>query len=199
MAEHRVSVKVAAPAHQVFALFSHFNDYPKFMTYVKEVTYLDSERSHWVVDILGQHEWDAINEEWIPDRQIGWRSTSGLANSGRVIFEPQPDGTTLVSVDVQYEPPAGIIGTAGEKLGAGARFEGHLAHDLEHFAAMVEAAPRDALDPTSSAYLFHADSAAAKARTTLSQDQTMGIAQIGAGEDLIDAPSTTSITQNDLR
>jgi uncharacterized membrane protein len=78
MAEHSAAVTVNAPVHQVYALYTHFNDYPKFMTFVKEVTYLDDERSHWVVDVVGKHEWDAVNEDWIPDQQIGccWFSPS---------------------------------------------------------------------------------------------------------------------------
>ena len=106
MAEHGASVTVNAPVHQVYELYSHFNDYPKFMTFVKEVTYLDAERSHWVVDIAGRHEWDAVNENWIPDRQIGWRSVDGLANSGVVRFDSDGAGTARVTVTVRYEPPA---------------------------------------------------------------------------------------------
>ncbi len=30
-AEHHTSVTVNAPLHQVYSLFSHFNDFPKFM------------------------------------------------------------------------------------------------------------------------------------------------------------------------
>ncbi|MBV9709753.1 MAG: SRPBCC family protein, partial [Ktedonobacteraceae bacterium] len=68
-AEHHATVTVNAPVHQVYALFSHFNDFPKFMSYIKEVTYYDEQRSHWVADVVGRHEWDAINENWIENRQ----------------------------------------------------------------------------------------------------------------------------------
>jgi ribosome-associated toxin RatA of RatAB toxin-antitoxin module len=175
MADHSATVTVNAPVHQVYQLYSHFNDYPKFMTFVKEVTYLDDQRSHWVVDVVGKHEWDAANEDWIPDRQIGWRSVDGLSNRGRVTFEPVGDGATRLTVDVTYEPPAGVLGALGEMLGAGGQFERRLQHDLQHFAAMVEQAPPGALDPTSSSYLFHAESAASKGQTTLAQDESMGM------------------------
>jgi ribosome-associated toxin RatA of RatAB toxin-antitoxin module len=175
MAEHSASVTVNAPLHQVYELYSHFNDYPKFMTFVKEVTYLDDQRSHWVVDVVGTHQWDAVNEGWIPDRQIGWRSVDGLQNSGRVTFEASGDDATQLTVQIAYEPPAGLLGRIGEALGVGGQFERRLVHDLEHFAAMVAAAPPGALDPTSSAYLFHADSAAARGATTQAQDESMGM------------------------
>ena len=42
---------------------------------------------------------------------------------------------------------------------------------------MVEQAPPGALDPTSSAYLFHGESAAAQGKTTLAQDESMGMSE----------------------
>ncbi len=180
MAEHRASITVNAPLHQVYQLFTHFNDYPKFMTYVKEVTYLDDERSHWVVDVVGRHEWDAVNDGWIPDQEIGWRSTDGLKNSGVVRFAPVGVGQTRLEVIVSYDPPAGILGDIGEALGAGRTFEKKLQHDLDQFAEMVHEAPAGALDPESSAYLFHDDSAVAKGQTTRSQEESMA-ESTGAG------------------
>ena len=173
MAQHSASVAVNAPVHQVYQLFSHFNDFPKFMSHVKEVTYYDDQRSHWVVDILGRHEWDAVNENWIENKQIGWRSTDGLANSGVVTFTPDGDNQTRVEITVVYDPPAGFLGDIGEVLGAGKTFEKTLQRDLEHFAEMVAQAPQGALDPRSSSYLFHEDSAASKRETTAAQDATM--------------------------
>jgi ribosome-associated toxin RatA of RatAB toxin-antitoxin module len=200
MADHSATVTVNAPVHQVYQLYSHFNDYPKFMTFVKEVTYLDDQRSHWVVDVVGKHEWDAVNEDWIPDRQIGWRSVDGLSTNGRVAFEPLGTGQTRVTVFVAYEPPAGLLGRVGEALGAGSEFERRLQHDLSHFAAMVEQAPAGALDPTSSSYLFHEDSAASKGRTTLAQDESMGMSGDTARETLATpaeaTPSTTTVSSS---
>lgn len=172
-AEHHASVTVGAPVHQVYSLFSHFNDFPKFMSFVKEVTYYDNQNSHWVADVAGNHEWDAKNENWIEDRQIGWHSTQGLDNFGKVTFEPTSTYQTKVDVFINYNPPAGVVGEIGEKLGVGGRFEQKLQHDLDHFAQMVEQAPPGSLDPNSSSYLFHEDSAASKGKTTGKQNQTM--------------------------
>ncbi|MBV9945878.1 MAG: SRPBCC family protein [Myxococcales bacterium] len=181
MPEHSATVVVNAPVHQVYALYSHFNDYPKFMTFVNEVTYLDDQHSHWVVDVVGTHSWDAVNEGWISDRQIGWRSTDGLENSGTVRFEPLAADRTAVTVTVRYRPPGGLLGNVGEVLGVGGRFQRRLQHDLDRFAEMVSHAPPGALDPTSSAYLFHPDSAVVRGSTTRAQDESMGIGPKGAG------------------
>jgi uncharacterized membrane protein len=174
LAEHHASVTVTAPVHQVYSLFTHFNDFPKFMSFVKEVTYYDNQRSHWIASVIGQHQWDAINEGWVEDQQIGWRATNGLENSGHVTFQPLGTNRTQVDVFVRYDPPAGPLGDVGEMLGAGSRFEHALQHDLDNFARMVEQSPAGALDPASSNYLFHDDSAAAKGTTTGGQDATMG-------------------------
>ena len=171
--EHHAGVTVNAPVHQVYSMFSHFNDFPKFMSFVKEVTYYDDQSSHWVAEVVGRHEWDAVNEEWIPDRQIGWHSTNGLDNFGKVTFSPVNNDQTQVDVYVNYNPPAGVLGDAGEKLGAGNRFEQAMQNDLNHFARMVDQAPAGALDPNSSNYLFHSESAAAKGKTTGRQNETM--------------------------
>ena len=109
MVEHHAAIAVNAPVHQVYNLFGHFNDFPKFMRFIKDVTYYDDQRSHWVADVAGSHEWDAVNEDWIPDRQIGWRSYSGLENYGRVTFRPVAQSQTMVDVYVSYHPPAGIL------------------------------------------------------------------------------------------
>ena len=172
-ATHHASVAVNAPVHQVYSLFTHFNDFPKFMSFVKEVTYYDNQRSHWVAEVAGRHEWDAVNDNWVPDQQIGWRSTNGIENFGKVTFQPLNNNQTQVDVFVNYNPPAGVLGDIGENLGVGGRFDQALQNDMTHFARMVDEAPAGALDPNSSNYLFHADSAAAKGTTTSRQNQTM--------------------------
>jgi len=186
---------VNASVHQVYAMFSHFNDFPKFMSFVKEVTYYDDQRSHWMAEVVGKHEWDAINENWIEDQQIGWRSTSGLENNGRVTFQPSGANQTRVDVYINYNPPAGVLGDAGEKMGAGSRFDSVLQHDLDNFARMVDQAPPGALDPTSSNYLFHSGSAAAKGTTTERQNQTMqGSSTAATGSDYTTGTAGSSYT-----
>ncbi len=173
MVEHSASVVVKAPIHQVYELFTHFNDFPKFMSFVKEVTYYDDQRSHWVVNILRDFEWDAVNEDWIPDRQIGWRSTRGLSNSGKVKFRPVGPERTIVDVYIQYVPPSGALGQLGEKFGVSAFFDDVLKKDLSNFSRMVEEAPPGALDPMSSHYLFHSESAVTRKRLTERQQKAM--------------------------
>ncbi len=172
MAERLISVAVQAPVHQVYTLFTHFNDFPKFMRFVKEVTYYDDARSHWVVQIAGRHEWDAVNEDWIEDRQVGWRSIDGLENIGKVTFMQTGPNLTQVTVFLHFQPPGGVAGELGEFL-MGNRLEKELQEDLERFARMVEEVPPSALDPMSSHFLFHEKSAVATGTTTARQNRSM--------------------------
>jgi uncharacterized membrane protein len=174
MVEHHASVTVKAPLTQVYQLFTHFNDFPKYMHFIDQVTYIDNERSHWVAEVAGHHEWDAINQDWVENQQVGWRSYNGLENEGKVTFQPVAQTETRVDVYIAYKPPVGFIGEIAEKMGVGSKFEQNLQHDLTNFASMVEATPRQQTDPTASAYLYNTDSAATKGTATTQQDETMG-------------------------
>jgi len=169
MIEHSASVTIKAPVHQVYKLFTHFSDFPKYMSFIREVTYYDEQRSHWVVQVIRQYEWDAINVDWITDQQVGWRSTRGFHNSGKVKFRSLGSESTIVDVYIQYVPPKGLLGQFGDTMGISSYFELILQKDLHNFACLVEQAPPDALDPMSSHYLFHSESAAAKKLITSKQ------------------------------
>jgi hypothetical protein len=173
MTEHYASVTVRAPVHQVYELFTHFDDFPKFMRFVKEVTYLDEQRTHWVVHVLRDYEWVAFNEDWLSDKQVGWRSISGLKNTGKVKFRPLGPNRTMVDVFINYVPPTGPLGAVVDVLSASEYFASVLSEDLRHFARMVEEAPMSALDPMSSNYLFHASSAVAAGSITDRQKAAM--------------------------
>ena len=190
MSEHHAAITVHASAHQVYTLFTHFNDFPKFMTFVKEVTYTDDQRSHWVTQIAGRREWDAINEDWIEDRQIGWRSINGLENTGKVKFTATGPEQTLVDVFLHYTPPAGILGELADKMGVDSSFDEKLQADLQHFAQMVEQAPRGALDPMQSHYLFHDGSAVATGTTTERQNASMSYDPMMSKEAMAQRQST---------
>ena len=138
MPRHVASITVHAKACDVYRMWMHFPDYPKFMSHVRSVSYIDGERTRWIVNIVGRHEWAARNENWIPDRQIGWRSIDGMENSGLVEFVERPNGDTQINVAIEYTPPAGVVGKAAEILGAGKAFEGGLRADLERFARTLE-------------------------------------------------------------
>ena len=170
---HTAAVTINAPTSPSFPIVFPLQRLPEVHVVHQGSDLQRQPDIHWVADVVGTHEWDAVNENWIDGKQIGWRSTDGLQNHGVVTFEPVGDSQTKVQVTLSYDPPAGALGDVGEKLGAGNHFEQKLQHDLDHFAQLVAQTPSGALDPESSNYLFHEDSAAVKGKTTAAQDATL--------------------------
>jgi uncharacterized membrane protein len=142
MARHTASIVVHASVHDVYEMWTKFHEYPRYMSHVRSVSYIDNERTRWIVNVVGRHEWAARNVNWIPDRQIGWRSIDGLENSGMVEFSAKPNGETEVNVVIEYTPPAGMLGHVTEILGAGKAFERQLRRDLERFAEQLDKKPK---------------------------------------------------------
>ncbi|WP_083814517.1 SRPBCC family protein [Ktedonobacter racemifer] len=173
MGEHHVTVLVPTSVKNAYAFFTHFHDFPKYMHSVREVTYYDTQRSHWVVQVAGKQEWDAVNENWIPERQVGWRSIKGLQNRGTIKFTPLGTEQTVVDVFIHHDPPMGIVGRMAEWLGINSHFQTVLEKEIQNFTRMVEEAPQGTSDPMSSHYLFHQESAFTRGKTTERQRAAM--------------------------
>jgi len=115
------AITVNRPRAEVYRFWRELTNLPRFMQHLESVKVLDGNRSHWVAKAPAGRtvEWDAeiINE--VPDERIGWRSLPGadVDNAGAVIFTDAPGGRgTQVKVELQYNPPAGLVGAALAKL-----------------------------------------------------------------------------------
>lgn len=146
MGEHSASVTVHAPVHEVYEFFTHFNDYPKFLSFVKSVTYHDHDRSHWVADILGRDEWDAVNQAWKENQRVGWSSTNGFQNVGLITFQEEAPDKTRITMSINFKAPEGVQGDE--------QFQATLEKDLADFARWVNSYPEGALNPHSAHYLL---------------------------------------------
>lgn len=108
------TLTIAAPIDEVYELWSHFENFPRFMEHVIEVRAEDENRSHWrVAGPAGiPLEWDAELTEQVPNHTIAWRSLEGsvVDHHGEVHFEPIEDHSTRISVHMAYRPPAGAVG-----------------------------------------------------------------------------------------
>ncbi len=135
MAHIEKSVVVDVPVSTAYNQWTQFEEFPKFMEGVHEVTQLDDRRLHWRAEIGGQEkEWDAEIREQVPDQKIIWQATDGSENAGIVRFEPASPGSTLVHLQMSYNPD-GFLETIGDKLGfMSRRVEG----DLERFRDFIE-------------------------------------------------------------
>ena len=134
------SIEVDVPCSVAYNQWTQFEDFPKFMEGVEEVTQIDDTHLHWRAEIAGvTKEWDAEITEQIPDERIAWRSTSGAVNSGIVTFSELSEDSTLVSVQMQYEPE-GAVENVGDAMGVlSRRVEG----DLERFKDFLESRGRE--------------------------------------------------------
>lgn len=116
------SIRVKAPASQVYEFWRNFENFPRFMDNVEEVRCLDStcRTSHWKLHgPMGRSvEYDAEMTQDQPNQSIGWNARGGdLNTSGTVTFTEQGDGMTMVHVLMQWaDPPGGALGEAASRM-----------------------------------------------------------------------------------
>lgn len=143
------SINVNAPVDVLWSLWSNFENFPQFMSNVLEVRSINDSLSRWkVAGPAGTPvEWDAEVTKVIPNEMIAWKSIEGsmVPNAGYVLFEPNDDGTTEVTVRISYNPPAGAIGHAIAKV-FGADPKAEMDTDLMRMKTLLETgqAPHDA-------------------------------------------------------
>ena len=130
------SIEVGRPVRTVYNQWTQFEEFPRFMTGVKEVRQLDDTHLHWHAEIWGKDkEWDAEIFEQVPDQYIAWRSTSGDApNNGAVRFESLGPDRTRVNLTMEYDPQ-GVIENVGDKLGV---MSLHVKTTVDQFKNFIE-------------------------------------------------------------
>ena len=129
------TIDVDCPVRAVYNQWTQFEEFPRFMAGVKEVTQLDDTHVHWHAEIWGKDkEWDAEITEQAPDTRISWRSISGAKNAGTVRFEPLDVDRTRVRLVMAYELE-GAAENVGDALGIlGSRVQ----NTLEDFKKFIE-------------------------------------------------------------
>jgi uncharacterized membrane protein len=130
------SIEVQCPVHDVYNQWTQFEDFPQFMSGVKEIRQLDDTHLHWHAEVWGKDkEWDAEITEQVPDQRIAWRSTTPDApNAGAVQFEPIAEGRTRVQLTMEYDPQ-GVVENVGDALGA---FSRRVESSVEEFKKFIE-------------------------------------------------------------
>ena len=129
------SIEIQLPVTTVYNQWTQFEEFPRFMEGVEQVTQLDETTLHWVAQIAGaRREWDAEIVDQQPDQRIAWRSIDGTGNGGIVTFEPAGQAATRVNLQMEFEPE-GLAESIGDKLGfVSKQAEG----DLKRFKSFVE-------------------------------------------------------------
>jgi uncharacterized membrane protein len=151
--EVQKTININAPVERVFEFWSNYQNFPRFMSNVREVQPTGEGRSHWVVAgpagvPVG---WTAEITELVPNKLLAWRSINGsiINHSGVIHFEPNRDGGTRIHIRLCYNPLAGAIGHALAKI-FGSDPKREMDADLVRMKTFIETGhpPHDAANPS---------------------------------------------------
>ena len=108
------TMTVEAPIERVYEFWSDFENFPRFMSHVREVKRTGPDRTRWVVAGPGGTpiEWDAVVTDRVPNEVIGWRTVEGslVEHRGTVRFRPAGNGATRIEIRMTYRPVGGALG-----------------------------------------------------------------------------------------
>jgi uncharacterized membrane protein len=136
------TIVVNRSPEEVYQFWRSFDQFPRFMRHLKQVSVRKDGSSHWKAYGPGGqlYEWDAEIAQDRPNELIAWRSLPGgdVQNEGSVRFERAPGGRgTLVRVNLRYAPPAGVAGATLAML-FGKEPGQEVQEDLRRFKQVIE-------------------------------------------------------------
>ena len=139
---------IARPVESVFAFCANFENFPSFITPLRDVRDDGDGRSHWRATTPGGGtlEWECITTKYVTNRVIAWRSvpSAPLEATGLLRFSPE-DGGTCVKVELDYRVKEGTLHDAVAALVAPRRapvFESQIRQVEQH----IPDTPRAPLD-----------------------------------------------------
>jgi uncharacterized membrane protein len=115
----RKGINIDAPIDEVYQFWHDFENFKLFMNHVRDIS-VNNDVSTWqVAGPAGSTvEFKTHITRDIPNESISWESLpdSQVRTAGFVRFDPNRDGGTRVSVQMEYLPPAGALGHAVAQL-----------------------------------------------------------------------------------
>jgi uncharacterized membrane protein len=127
-------ITVNAPIAQVYALWTDFENFPRFMNNVESVTARGNDSYHWKAKVGPiEKEWDAQVKGLVPNRSVTWNSTSGAENAGAVTLSERGNITEM-HVVIEYDPT--WLEAAGDTLTG--TLSRSVEQDLERFKRLAE-------------------------------------------------------------
>ncbi|MER5465996.1 SRPBCC family protein [Streptomyces sp. NPDC002668] len=136
MSTVKESVEVEVPVHTAYNQWTQFEEFPKFMEGVEEVTQLDNTHNHWTTKIGGvRREFDTEIVDQLPDERIAWRTISGdTQQMGMVHFQRLDDTHTRVELVMDVEP----TGAADKAASAVGLIDRRVKDDMRRFKEFIE-------------------------------------------------------------
>jgi len=104
---------VEAPVDRVFEFWNDFENFPRFMSHVREIRFIGADRTRWVVN--GPEgtpvEWEALVTHRVPPTEITWRTVEGglVDHEGSVRLRPAGKNATRIKVRMTYRPMDGAL------------------------------------------------------------------------------------------
>jgi hypothetical protein len=96
------AIEVSAPVHTVYEQLAAFENYPRFMTGVRQVTSIGADQTHWIMDVDGKRrEFDAQIIERSPDERVSWSTMEGPLLAETITLRPM--GETKTQIVAQLE------------------------------------------------------------------------------------------------
>jgi len=167
------AIEVSAPLHTVYEQLATFENYPRFMHGVEQVTEIGQDRTHWIMDLAGhRREFDATITERSLDERVAWSTMTGPLIAETLTL--RPIGETRTQVVAQLEADVAVL-LPSDRHGA-QTLNRRLKSDLDTFKSLCETGK---LDP-------HRDAGA-------SSKQLSGRSTIFSGGQQLDPASPASV------
>jgi uncharacterized membrane protein len=139
----RGSCTVNREPGECYAFCRDVGNLARFMDHVQAIQKIDETHSRWVIRTpIGTTltaECEIFNDQ--PGRLIAWRSLDGaeVQSAGAIRIQPAPGNRgSEVTVEYNYEPPAGLVGATAAKL-LGRSPGQRMREDMRRFKQLLEA------------------------------------------------------------
>src|SRR3954470_5633194 len=129
------AIEVSAPLHRVYEQLAAFENYPRFMSGVQQVTPIGKDQIHWIMDVDGKRrEFDAQITERSMDERVSWSTMEGPLLAETITLRPM--GETKTQIVAQLEADAAFL-MPSDRHGQ-ASLTNRLKNDLSTFKSLVE-------------------------------------------------------------
>ena len=131
----------SASRWRVYRFWRDFENLPRFMAHLESVRVTGERVALGAKGPAGTTvEWDAeMSRTGRTSASPGDRSSARRANSGSVRFTPAPGGRgTEVHVEMNYEPPGGVLGRAASRSSSARSPASRSPSDLRRFKQVME-------------------------------------------------------------